>query len=139
MRNPELVLYPLKIHSASHMLEMLKYFTLCDPARQELTGHLRLLVWGVRIIEVQSCVVFVSIIVLFSPFFILQKEARTLGTLVFWIAPFIRGNEDLPQVYKVLKMRRNALPPFPTSLSSMPRSSFVLLLCCFFLLIIFSF
>ena len=44
MRNPELGLYPLKVNLATHMLEMLKYFTFCDPARQELTGHLRLLV-----------------------------------------------------------------------------------------------
>ena len=34
---------------------MLKYFTFCDPARQELTGHLRLLVWGARILEAQAC------------------------------------------------------------------------------------
>ena len=55
MRNAELVLYPLKVHSASHTLEMLKYFKFCVPARQELTGHLRLLVWGARILEAQSC------------------------------------------------------------------------------------
>ena len=44
MMNPELVSYPLKVHSATHLLEMLKNFTFDDPARQELTGHLRLLV-----------------------------------------------------------------------------------------------
>ena len=33
---------------------MLKNFTFCDPARQELTGHLRLLVWGARILQAQS-------------------------------------------------------------------------------------
>ena len=43
MRNPELVLSQLKVHSASHTLEMLKYFKFCDPARQKLTSHLRLL------------------------------------------------------------------------------------------------
>ena len=42
MRNPELILHPLKVHSASHTLEMLKYFTFCDTARQELTGYLRM-------------------------------------------------------------------------------------------------
>ena len=56
MRNPELVSHPLKVHSASQTLEMLKYFTFCDHARQELTGYLRLLVWGARILEAQSCV-----------------------------------------------------------------------------------
>ena len=55
MRNPELVLYPLKVHSASRKLGMLKYFTFGDSARQELTGHLRLLVAGAGILEVQSC------------------------------------------------------------------------------------
>ena len=42
--NSELVLYPLKVHSASHTIEILKYFKFCDPAKQELTGHWRLLV-----------------------------------------------------------------------------------------------
>ena len=55
MRNPELVLYPLKVHSVSHTLGMLKYFTFCDSARQELTGHLRVLGWGARTLEAQSC------------------------------------------------------------------------------------
>ena len=36
MRNPELVLYPLKVLSASHTFEMLEYFKFCDLARQEL-------------------------------------------------------------------------------------------------------
>ena len=51
MRNPELVLHPLKLHS----LGMLKYSQFCDPARQELAGHLRLQVVGARILEAQSC------------------------------------------------------------------------------------
>ena len=50
-----MVLHPLKVQSTSHTLEMLNYFTFCDPVRQELTGHLRLLVWGARILEAQSC------------------------------------------------------------------------------------
>ena len=44
MRNPEQVLYPLKVNSTSHTLVMLKHFLFCDSARQELTGHFRLLV-----------------------------------------------------------------------------------------------
>ena len=40
MRNPELIWYPFKVAAASHPLGMLKYFTFCDSARQELTGHL---------------------------------------------------------------------------------------------------
>ena len=62
MRNPELVLYPLKVHSASHMLEMPKYFIFWDPARKELTGHLRLLVWGAQILKVQSCAMLLVIL-----------------------------------------------------------------------------
>ena len=55
MRNPELVLYPLKVNLATHMLGILKYFTFCDPARKELTGLLRLLFWGARILGADSC------------------------------------------------------------------------------------
>ena len=44
MGNPELVLYPFKVNSATHTLEMLKNSQLCVPSRQKLTGHLRLLV-----------------------------------------------------------------------------------------------
>ena len=29
-------------------------FSICDPSRQELAGHLRLLIWGDRVIEAQS-------------------------------------------------------------------------------------
>ena len=39
---------------------MLKYFTFCNPARQELIGHLRLLVWGARILEAQSCALYIN-------------------------------------------------------------------------------
>ena len=55
MTNSKLLLYQLKVHLATHTLEMLKYFKFGDPARQELTGHLRLLVWGARILKAQSC------------------------------------------------------------------------------------
>ena len=51
-----MVLYPLKVHSTTHTVEMLKYSQFCDPSRQELTGHLRLLGWGARILAAQSCV-----------------------------------------------------------------------------------
>ena len=46
MKNPELVLYPLKFLSASLTFEILRYFKFCDSSKQELTGHLKLLVWG---------------------------------------------------------------------------------------------
>ena len=55
MMNPKLVLYSLKVHSATNMLEMPNYFKFCDPAGQELTSHLRLLVRGAKILEAQSC------------------------------------------------------------------------------------
>ena len=42
--NSELFLYPLKVHYATHTLEIFKYSQFCDPARQDLIGHLRLLV-----------------------------------------------------------------------------------------------
>ena len=41
MENSELFLYPIKIHSAFHVLGMLKYSQFCDPARQKLADHLK--------------------------------------------------------------------------------------------------
>ena len=32
---------------------MLEYSQVCDPARQKLPGHLRLLVWGPRLLDIQ--------------------------------------------------------------------------------------
>ena len=56
MRNSELVLYLLKVHFAIHMLGSLKYSQYCDPAGQELAGHLRLLVWVSRLLEAEPYV-----------------------------------------------------------------------------------
>ena len=55
---------------------MLKYFKFCDPARHKLTGHLRLLVWGARILEDQSCayyIIGVQEVVYTQPNFVLPQ------------------------------------------------------------------
>ena len=54
MRISKLVLYLLKVHLVIHILGVLMYFQVCDPAKQELAGHLRLLVWvGPKLLEAQ--------------------------------------------------------------------------------------
>ena len=56
MRNLELVLYHITAYSAICILGIFKY-SQCSPARQELDGDLRLLVWGVGLLEAVSCAV----------------------------------------------------------------------------------
>ena len=51
----ELVLYPFKVCSIFWTFGMLEYSPFCEYARQELAAHLRLLVWGPRVLRVRSC------------------------------------------------------------------------------------
>ena len=44
MGNSDLVFYPFNNHLAIHRSVVLRFFQFCDPARQKLAGHLRLLV-----------------------------------------------------------------------------------------------
>ena len=94
MTNPKLVLYPLKFHSATHMLEMLQYSKFCDPASQELTGHLRLLVWGARILLAQSC----AMIPLLMHFFAIHIKALA------WCQWYWLSNSTFVCIYRLLDM-----------------------------------
>ena len=101
-----MVLYPLKAQSVRHILGMFKYFQFCDPARQESAGHLRLLVWGERLLWAQSCDLtynyfFLSLVhILSGRLLVYLKLVKKITNLIFKFKLFLHFDQQLGKQYK---------------------------------------